>query len=405
VPAVAENSTDDAAAANKVLRELKSLRDSWRINCSARTAAEEEEEKRAIRLLTVAELRLTKLMGDVTKARNDMHEATQNEGKARHQCNMKKVSCNKSLNSSQQQAESIAASEDALKQVAEVVPGTTKLRRSLRGQADNLTNSTEQMSDACADHLEIIDHQLFVYRKENETAAGRLHFLLKDQEYAEEMRANASDNLDSARSALKATLDHCQEAKDNLTKQLEAVEDQRDTHLGDQVLASDCTYGKWTPSYPGGECSKSCGGGMRLVHREVIQAASDGGHECTEKETEVPCNPTPCPVDCKVSTWEAWSECSSTCDGGVRYRRRVVERPHVSSGLQCPLNLTELELCTGGKPCGKACSYDEVSENVSGDASGNVSANASGNVSGNVSGNFSANVSGNVSFLSSTTTG
>ena len=55
-------------------------------------------------------------------------------------------------------------------------------------------------------------------------------------------------------------------------------------------------------------------------------------------------------VDCKVSDWKPWGECSVTCGGGTKTRARdVIEEPE-NGGALCP-SLKETIVCnTEGCP-------------------------------------------------------
>merc|ERR1719428_368668 len=61
----------------------------------------------------------------------------------------------------------------------------------------------------------------------------------------------------------------------------------------------DCEVGEWQP----GECSVECGGGERVLTREVVTPASNGGAECPPMIEVEPCNLQPCPIDCVVDEW------------------------------------------------------------------------------------------------------
>ncbi|AWP15681.1 putative thrombospondin type-1 domain-containing protein 7A-like [Scophthalmus maximus] len=57
----------------------------------------------------------------------------------------------------------------------------------------------------------------------------------------------------------------------------------------------------------------------------------------------------PCPQDCVVSEYTAWTSCSKTCGTGLRNRVRSVLVPPLFGGTACP-NLTEFQSCKPG-PC------------------------------------------------------
>merc|ERR1712205_245585 len=50
-------------------------------------------------------------------------------------------------------------------------------------------------------------------------------------------------------------------------------------------------------------------------------------------------NPTPAPtlpkVDCEVSEFGDWSECSGTCGGGTKYRERTITQKPLHGGQGC----------------------------------------------------------------------
>merc|ERR1719160_1909920 len=94
----------------------------------------------------------------------------------------------------------------------------------------------------------------------------------------------------------------------------------------------DCEVGEWQP----GECSVECAGGERMLTREVVTPASNGGAECPIMIEKEPCNMQPCPIDCVVDEWSEFGMCSKDCGGGIqsRVRHPITEDEH------------------GGEPCG-----------------------------------------------------
>lgn len=119
----------------------------------------------------------------------------------------------------------------------------------------------------------------------------------------------------------------------------------------------DCVLGDWTPW---GECSERCGGGVRLRRRPVLVAAQHGGAACpTPLEESRPCNQSPCPVDCELGDWGAWGECSKLCGGGQRTRARPMLVQPQASGEPCEPSL-ETEVCNV-EECNVNCEVSEWS--------------------------------------------
>lgn len=44
----------------------------------------------------------------------------------------------------------------------------------------------------------------------------------------------------------------------------------------------------------------------------------------------------PCPLDCKLSDWSAWSACSASCGSGLRMRSKWLREKAFNGGRPCP---------------------------------------------------------------------
>jgi len=94
-------------------------------------------------------------------------------------------------------------------------------------------------------------------------------------------------------------------------------------------------YGPWGEF---GECSVTCGGGVKQRERKCDQPEPKyGGKTCEEQElgTNVEtqsCSEEPCPVDGGYSEWTDLSECTVTCGGGVQERSRECTNPKPANG-------------------------------------------------------------------------
>eukprot|EP01127_Copromyxa_protea_P010250 TRINITY_DN2485_c0_g1_i1.p1 TRINITY_DN2485_c0_g1~~TRINITY_DN2485_c0_g1_i1.p1 ORF type:complete len:1772 (+),score=339.78 TRINITY_DN2485_c0_g1_i1:19-5334(+) len=107
----------------------------------------------------------------------------------------------------------------------------------------------------------------------------------------------------------------------------------------------DCTWSTWSEW---GFCSKSCGTGTRVRSRSVLTPAANGGvcDESNGSQNDF-CNTSPCtdaPVDCVWSAWNAWSECSEECDGGVRTSTRTL-LSSAQNGGECTGVATTTSVC------------------------------------------------------------
>merc|ERR1719316_2642013 len=73
---------------------------------------------------------------------------------------------------------------------------------------------------------------------------------------------------------------------------------------GLKVFTQDCKVSAWVP----GECDKPCGGGQRVMTRDIlVQPVGEG-------------------VKCQMGQWGGWSSCSAKCGGGVYERVRDIVR-------------------------------------------------------------------------------
>eukprot|EP00937_MAST-01D_sp_MAST-1D-sp2_P002802 g2802.t1 len=126
----------------------------------------------------------------------------------------------------------------------------------------------------------------------------------------------------------------------------------------------DCVFSNWT-SYS--DCSVTCANGFKSRSRSIRQHDMFGGATCTGhklKET-VPCSLGICPVNCEVSDWGGYGDCTRTtksaetvtCGGGFKTRKREVKNYGTtlshSLGRVCP-SLSEVNVC-GTLNCPKDC--------------------------------------------------
>ncbi|XP_074599893.1 spondin-1-like isoform X3 [Brevipalpus obovatus] len=67
-------------------------------------------------------------------------------------------------------------------------------------------------------------------------------------------------------------------------------------------------------------------------------------------------------IDCVVTPWSDWSECSHTCgNGGRKTRRRVIKSNPQNGGKSCPRKLVQRRRCKNMPECPTYASYDPSS--------------------------------------------
>lgn len=121
-------------------------------------------------------------------------------------------------------------------------------------------------------------------------------------------------------------------------------------------IPRDCVLTNWTAWT---NCSEGCGGGMQFRTRSVLTQAEAGGRNCSqfEKEQERACNTQHCPIDCVVSEWSDWTNCTAECGGGFQRRNRTVQVYPDYGGAECG-NVTERRECNT-QQCPTECELSE----------------------------------------------
>jgi len=94
----------------------------------------------------------------------------------------------------------------------------------------------------------------------------------------------------------------------------------------------NCVMSAWSGF---SQCSKECGGGTQGKTRSILTKPKNGGTECDATLEEQPCNTGSCDRDCTLMPWTAWEPCSMACGGGIQERVRKVDIPIRANG-RCP---------------------------------------------------------------------
>ncbi|CAE8736410.1 unnamed protein product [Polarella glacialis] len=120
-----------------------------------------------------------------------------------------------------------------------------------------------------------------------------------------------------------------------------------------QCETQDCQWGDW---YAWGACSCSCGGGAKKRNRVVAVSPLNGGKTCLpETKSEVaPCNTQPCNkgcVDAQWGAWHEWTRCSATCSSGFQSRHREMEVQPNECGVASGGERDQFQVCSELPPC------------------------------------------------------
>eukprot|EP01065_Artemidia_motanka_P038673 TRINITY_DN47529_c0_g1_i1.p1 TRINITY_DN47529_c0_g1~~TRINITY_DN47529_c0_g1_i1.p1 ORF type:complete len:1580 (+),score=407.30 TRINITY_DN47529_c0_g1_i1:42-4781(+) len=119
----------------------------------------------------------------------------------------------------------------------------------------------------------------------------------------------------------------------------------------DLPCVRDCVLGDWGPW---GNCSAPCDGGWQTRERVIVSDPTTGGLECEETAERRECNDHHCDVDCAVTGWSAWGQCTVSCGTGERASTRTISKHAAGGGTPCPTQLVRYEACNTD-PCGNDC--------------------------------------------------
>ncbi|TSK16074.1 SCO-spondin [Bagarius yarrelli] len=114
------------------------------------------------------------------------------------------------------------------------------------------------------------------------------------------------------------------------------------------------TYGVWGPW---SECSVSCGTGQRTRTRPCTH--TPGGPNCEETIQRQNCILPACPADCVLSEWSPWSDCSVSCGGGVSVRRKTILQQSEPGGKACSTSIEQHTACNTNS-CLPECPLGQV---------------------------------------------
>ncbi|KAG9347866.1 hypothetical protein JZ751_003882, partial [Albula glossodonta] len=111
----------------------------------------------------------------------------------------------------------------------------------------------------------------------------------------------------------------------------------------------DCILSPWTEW---SQCSVTCGLGSLFRQRDVLREAQPGGECGGALFDSRACFMQACPVDGQWSEWAEWSQCDAPCSGGVRMRNRTCSNPPPKNGgRECKGMTLQTQGCNP-QPCG-----------------------------------------------------
>ena len=130
----------------------------------------------------------------------------------------------------------------------------------------------------------------------------------------------------------------------------------------DKECPIHCEWNDWII----GDCTETCGGGSRTNTRTQKVSAAHGGEECKGATSiDESCNVQECPVDCQWADWKI-GDCSETCGDGVRENHRVKLTEALFGGAPCEGKSKATESCNNGICPEQCCTENGVPDNCLG---------------------------------------
>ncbi|XP_061877506.1 SCO-spondin isoform X2 [Entelurus aequoreus] len=104
-------------------------------------------------------------------------------------------------------------------------------------------------------------------------------------------------------------------------------------------------------------CSVTCGRGQRT--RTRLCQDTEGGPSCSDTMQTGSCDLGACPAGCLLSQWSSWSECSVSCGGGLSMRNKTILQDSEPGGTVCARPFEQHTVCNSNN-CTAVCPIGQV---------------------------------------------
>lgn len=234
-----------------------------------------------------------------------------------------------------------------------LVAETTRNLEDLDAQARKAEQDNQKLRKSLVTQQGELDGRKLELQQELAEAVSRMSS-------ANELRRSLSEEVRTLQHESRAHRAQCQAAVRTVFETMCALRKIRSSLVSKSGVIKvndlvDCDVTQWQPGECSAKCDNACPGnatspcgGESKVTRAVIQPPGAHGMKCPALAKVTVCNQVKCPVNCEISTWSTWNNCSRDCGGGVRSRTRKVLQVPAHGGQACGPP-TESKPCNTGE--------------------------------------------------------